>query len=179
MIGGVLGLPWVRTAGVALLVVSAGVVGLVLAHQRDAALIEAADARTALAQERAQRQQAIAEALALVRVREQHLADRLQQIQERHDVQIADARAAAGHAAAAADRLRGALDAAGGSIRRAAAAHPAAAGVGATAAALAGVVEQCVERYRAVASAADAGHAAGQQCERAYDAATAAAAVTR
>lgn len=172
MIGGVLGLPSVRAVGLTLLVMSAGTVGVVLAHQRDAARIEAADTRVTLERERAQRQQAIAAAVELARAKEQHLLDNLQRLQERHDAQISQVRADADRAAAAAGRLRLALDAASGSIRRTTAgAGAASASVGTTAAALAVVVEQCVERYRAVASAADAGHAAGQQCERAYGAA--------
>lgn len=177
---GVLGLPMVRAAGVALLVMSVGVVGLVLAHQRDAALIEAADTRATLERERAVRQESIAAAVAMVRAREQHLLDNLNRIQEKHDVQIAQARADADRAAAAAGRLRLAIGAASGSIRRALPGTGAAsAAVGATASALADVVEQCVERYRAVAAAADAGHTAGQQCERAYGAAVTSSQVTR
>lgn len=172
MIAGMLGLPLVRASGLAVLVLSAGVVGLVLAHQRDAARIEAADIRATLERERATRQEAIASAVALVRAREQHLLDNLHRIQEQHDVQIAQVRADADRAAAAAGRLRLAVGAASGSIRRAVPGTGAAsAAVGATASALADVVEQCVERYRAVAAAADAGHTAGQQCERAYGAA--------
>lgn len=172
MIGAVLVPPVWRLVGAVSLLSCVALGGVVLSHQRDTARIDAADARLALARERADRQEAIAAAVALVRVREQHLVDNLQRIQDRHDAELSQARADAGHSAAAADRLRRAVGAAGGAIRRGAAgAGASAAGIGTTADALAVVVEQCVERYRAVASAADAGHAAGQQCERAYGAA--------
>lgn len=80
------------------------------------------------------------------------------------------ARADAARAAVAAGSLRTHVAAL---AERAATCDPAAAGDG-PADRLADVLGQCVERYGAVAAAADRAIVAGQQCQRAYDSLTAA-----
>lgn len=160
---------WVPAA----ILLVAAIAGQVLLMQRNAARTDAAMARQVLAQERAAAAEGARLAAEQYRALESRWHDAQRQAQEAHDAEIARARAAADRAAADVQRLRNALSIAAASLRRATADDPLTAGERETAATGLDLLGRCAERYRQLAFDADTARAAGQQCERAYDALTA------
>lgn len=145
----------------------------VLLHQRQAARLDAAMARTALATLQAQAESAARQASEKYRALETRWHEAQRQAQEAHDAEVARYRADAARSADALQRLQRALSIAAATLRSAAAADPATAGERETAATAADLLGVCASRYRELGIEADAARAAGQQCERSFDALTA------
>lgn len=161
--------------------------GAVLGHQRNVAQRDVARAGQALAQTQAQieRERATAAAIAAsasehARQVEQARAESIRQAQETHNAQARTLAADADRARGAADRLQHALNIAAHTLRATGggAGNPATATGGPAASADPGVLPdvlgRCVERVRVLAEHADTTRAAGQLCERSYDALTSA-----
>jgi hypothetical protein len=119
-----------------------------------------------------QQDQAIADAAANAKETQRRLA-RQKEAQDAYDTELAQARADADRAGAAADGLRQRAQAYAAAARRAAS-NPAAVGNSAPAGdpvmVLADVLGKVGDRSRLLAAYADAARRAGKQCEAAYDA---------
>lgn len=152
--------------------------GAVIGHRLTLAQRDNARQAAAIATERAALAAAAASASEHARrVEAQRTAD-IATAQEAHRARSQTLAADAAAARAAADRLRASLDIAARTLRAtgSASAHPGAASGSTSAGADPGMpaelLGRCVERVRVLAEHADASRAAGQLCERSFDALT-------
>jgi hypothetical protein len=148
--------------------------GLYTGHRLTLAQRDNARQAAAIATERAALAAAAASASEHARTVEAQRAADIAQAQEAHHARTQTLAADAAAARANADRLRVSLDIAARTLRATgrAASDPGIAVSSETGARAAELLGACVERYRGLAVDADRAVAAGQLCERSYDALT-------
>lgn len=168
---------WLLWAALAALLVFAALLAVDDARVRAMLAVsqsQASGLKVQLASEREASASSLAATEARFRQAEAVHAARIEEIQHDGVVREARLRADAARAAESARGLRAQLAGLSAQRRNQAAGHPGvaidSAAAGADSGMLADMLGQCVERVRVLAAEADATRAAGQQCERAYDA---------
>lgn len=141
-------------------------------HQRDAARLTLAQRTAEWAQQREAMATAARQASEQARAVEQQRAADLAAAQEKHDADVQQYQTDAARSAGAAERLRVALAAASAALRRGRPGDPTPAAISEAGSEVAELFGQCVDRYRSLGVEADKARAAGQQCERTYQALT-------